>query len=56
MEHALVDAQHTAFPVVNEDRVADGVKCISPLPLDFVDLFKEQHVLHGEAQQVGDIL
>jgi CheY-like chemotaxis protein len=41
--------------LLHQDRVADGIKRISPLTLHFIYLFKEQHVLQCQPQQIGDV-
>ena len=51
----LIAAQNTPSAVVDQDRVANGVEGVFPLTLHGGDLFKQAHVLQGQAEQVRHV-
>ena len=40
---------------MHQNRVADGIKCVSPLFLNGGKLFEETNILQGQSQQVGNV-
>src|SRR6266550_2526825 len=51
----LIAAQNASRAIVDQDRVANGIEGVFPLTLHGSDLFKQAHVLKGQAEQVRDV-
>src|ERR1700687_2607388 len=51
----LIATQNAPRAIVDQDRVANGIEGVFPLTLHGSDLFKQAHVLKGQAEQVRDV-
>src|SRR5205807_9570837 len=55
LAQSMVAAQNAPDAVVDQYRVADGIKSIFPLTLYGSDLFKQVNVLKRQSEQVRDV-
>src|ERR1700674_119053 len=55
LAQSLIAPQNSELAVVNENRISNGVKCVSPLPLDCGYLFEQPHVLQRQTEEIRDV-